>query len=663
MDREKTVLAGLAEDFYRPTSARELAAKLKLGEDAVQAVLKSLVEKGILMESNGDYSFHPQADTVAGYYQAHLKGYGFVHVGGDIQYYVSPGTNKGAVDGDIVLCQVLSREPGKAPSVRITDFLQRRQRLVAARYSSSSGLGSVQDGNRKLMISPRNACGARDGDCVLASVSGYDAKVVCILDQDNLGRIDLLNIAAKKGIVPLFPPPVEKEAATIREDMEAALGNRLDLREENIVTIDGEETEDMDDAFSLTRKDDGNWHLGIHIADVAHYIAPGSELDREAARRALSVYLVDREIPMLPARLSRELCSLLPEADRLAVSCLVALSPQGEVLDYQFAETVVRSRQRLTYAQVDQGGCVQCSQMLDDALELIKILKEKRQERGAVYIALPTTSLCLNQEGQPVEMGPRQTGGARELVEELMILVNQLAADYLAGNNIAFLYRGNEGFYPGRGDDVKNFVSRWGYELEYPPSPKALQDLLSKIDGRPEEFPISRKLARCLHKSRYSVTPLGHYNLAVQRYTHFSSPIRRYSDLFIHRLIKQVINKQTATELERDLPRISEQCSFQERLAQDVEGECVELKKLQYLEAANTELCGLVVDRTGNGPLVWLENTAEGVVVAGNKEELAELVPGDRVQVKIHKLDYKTKQIYLAGCSENCTETIDRAVE
>lgn len=654
MDINKRILTRLAEDFYRPVSARELAAGLKLNADKVESDLRALVESRVLEEYNGDYYFNPESDLVAGHYQAHPKGYGFVHVGGDLQYYVAPGSAKGAGDGDIVLCQVLAREPGKAPMVKILEFLVRRERLVAAKYSCTSGVGNVQDGNRKYMISPRSTGGAKDGDCVLAAVSGWDAKVIARLDNTCGGRLDLLNIAAKRGITPVFPVSAQDEAAEFPADAAGELDRRLDLRGEDVVTVDDKEARDLDDAFSLTADSQGNWRLGIHIADVAHYVAPGTALDREAFRRALSVYLVDQEIPMLPTRLSGELCSLQPNVDRLAVSCLVLLSPQGEVMEYKFAETVIKSRQRLSYDQVDQDQCGRWNQLMDDADRLVRTLKERRHGRGAVYISLPATSLALADDGQPVSMGPRESGGARELVEELMILINELAADYLFKRDIPFLYRGNEGFYPGRGEDLNRFLVQWGYELEYPPSPAALQEFISLLAGRPEEVPVSRKLARCLHKSRYSQKPLGHYNMAVERYTHFSSPIRRYSDLYIHRLIKGAMRGQPVQELERDLPRISDQCSFRERLAQDVEGECLEYKKLQYLEqAGDMVFSGIVVDSTGNGPLIWLDNTAEGVAVAGNREVLAKLRPGDRVQVRVHKLDYRTKQVYFSCPEEN----------
>lgn len=658
---QKRILTRLAEDFYRPVSAGELAKGLRLEEDKVKAALTVFVEKGILEVQGSDYFFNPQADTIAGHYQAHAKGYGFVHVGGDIQYYVAPGTNKGAKDGDIVLCSVQSREPGKAPLVKIDDFLVRTERLIAAKFKGGSGLSHVQDGSRKLMIPARSAGGARDEDCVLVSVSGWEGRVVHLLDKKDQGRLDLLNIAAKKGIVPVFSAAAESEAAQLAELSPGELERRLNLLGEEVITVDGDTAMDLDDGFSLSRNADGNWRLCIHIADVAHFVRPGSALDREAFHRALSVYLIDREVPMLPARLSRSLCSLLPGEVRPAVSCIVIISPQGAVLEYKFADTVIRSRQRLTYAQVDQGGCGQWTEMIAMAGELVKLLNRRRRERGTAYITLPATSIKLNEDGQPVAMGPRQSNGAREMVEEFMILVNELAADFLFRSNVPILYRGNEGFNPERGDDLSAFISRWGLQVPYPPSSRDLQVLLDAVSGRPEQIPVYRKLARCLHKSRYSSVPLGHYNLAVERYTHFSSPIRRYADLYLQRLVKELANSGRGSELERDLPRVAEQCSFRERLAQDVEGECLELKKLQFLESAgDTQYSGQVVDTASSGPYVLLDNTADGIVSAGDKEELAKLLPGDRIRVRVHKLDLSSRQVSFALCGENSGEIIDR---
>jgi len=413
------------------------------------------------------------------------------------------------------------------------------------------------------------------------------------------------------------------------------------------VTVDGEDSLELDDGFSLTQVQ-GNWRLGLHIADAAHYVTPGSALDREAMQRALSVYLLDREIPMLPPRLSQQICSLVPGSPRLALSCLVELSPQGEVLSYKFAETVINSRQRLTYTQVDQGDCGEWNELVSAAKEVQQLLYQRRRQRGAAYIDLPATEIDLDTQGRPVSMAARQSAGGRELVEEFMILINELAADYLHKRSISFLHRGNEGFHPGRIEDINGFLSRWGHKLDSP-AVQDLQGLLDAINQRPEQLPISRKLARGLRKSRYSVKPLPHYNMALDRYTHISSPIRRYSDLFIHRLVKQAIRDENTKELERDLPRIAQRCSFKEQLAGDVERECLELKKLQYLEQSELEYSALVVEQTGSGPLVWLENAAEGIVVAGApREKLSGYVPGEKVKVKVHKLDYNAKRIYFS---------------
>jgi ribonuclease R len=652
---EKKVLTRLAQDFFRPVEAQELAAAMDLNQDEVRLALSALEEKKVLIRAGEDYCLNPEANMVAGFFQSHVRGYGFVHVGRDRQYYVGPGAAKDARDGDILLCQVLGREPGKAPAVKILDYLARTEKIVAAVYNCQSYLGSVQDGNRKIMIPARQSMSAKDGDCVLAAVPGWEGRVISILDPSCRPYLDLLNIAAKKGIFPVFPEVVEAEAAALEENI-AVMDARLDLRDQEVVTVDGEDSQDLDDGFSLTRQPDGTWRLGVHIADVAHYVRPGSQLDQEAFRRAFSVYLVDREVPMLPGRLSRELCSLLPGRDRLAISCLAEISPAGDIIGYQFAETVVRSRARLTYAQVEERR--QDLPLLAMATELGQLLNARRISRGAAYIDLPAAAIVLDAEGRPESMGPRESGGPRALVEEFMVLANELAADFLSAHGASLLYRGNEGFFPGRGEELNAYISRWGYKLDYPPAATELQRLLESLKGRQEELLVSRKLARNLHKSRYSATPLGHYNLAMERYTHFSSPIRRYPDLFVHRQIKQVLNRQSLRPLERDLPRVAEQCSYRERLTQDIEGECLDQKKLEYIEAnAGTLFQGLVTDLTGSGPLVWLDNTADGIVVAGNPQQLETCQPGDKIAVRVHKLDYNAKTIFFAGPSE--PENID----
>lgn len=642
MDRiEKKVLTRLAQDFYQGIDKEELAQSLPAPPDKVALALDALTARGILAKSGEEYSLNAQASIVAGYFQSHVRGYGFVHVGGDCQYYVPPGSTL-AQDGDILLCQVQGREAGKAPAVKVLDSLTRRERVVASVFDGQASLGSILDGGKKIMIPSRQARGAKDGDSVLAAVQGWEGRVLNLLAPEDRPYLDLLNLAAKKGILPVFPEGVEEEAAALGQNQ--GWKDRLDLRAEEVVTVDGEESQDLDDGFSLAKLPDGSWRLGIHIADVAEYVRPGSRLEAEAFQRGLSVYLVDREVPMLPERLSRDLCSLLPGQDRLALSCLVELSPQGQVLSYKFAETVVRSRHRLTYSQAEEGGYP----LLALAAELGQLLNARRQQRGAAYIQLPATALVL-EEGRPVSMGPQVAGKPHGLVEEFMVLANELTADYLHNNEVSLLYRGNEGFYPDRERELAQYLARWGHRLNYPPSSRELQELLAAIAGRPEELLVSRKLARSLHKSRYSWSPLGHYNLAVQRYTHFSSPIRRYSDLFVHRQVKALLGGQGLEQLERDLPRVAEQCSYRERLAQDVEGACLEQKKLEYMAAQGEAVfTGLVADCTNSGPLVWLDNTAEGLAVAGDRQVLDNCQPGDPINLRVHKLNFKTKSVFFA---------------
>lgn len=642
MDRiEKKVLTRLAQDFYQGIDKEELAQSLPAPPDKVALALDALTARGILAKSGEEYSLNAQASIVAGYFQSHVRGYGFVHVGGDRQYYVPPGSTL-AQDGDILLCQVQGREAGKAPAVKVLDSLTRRERVVASVFDGQASLGSILDGGKKIMIPSRQARGAKDGDSVLAAVQGWEGRVLNLLAPEDRPYLDLLNLAAKKGILPVFPEGVEEEAAALGQNQ--GWKDRLDLRAEEVVTVDGEESQDLDDGFSLAKLPDGSWRLGIHIADVAEYVRPGSRLEAEAFQRGLSVYLVDREVPMLPERLSRDLCSLLPGQDRLALSCLVELSPQGQVLSYKFAETVVRSRHRLTYSQAEEGGYP----LLALAAELGQLLNARRQQRGAAYIQLPATALVL-EEGRPVSMGPQVAGKPHGLVEEFMVLANELTADYLHNNEVSLLYRGNEGFYPDRERELAQYLGRWGHRLNYPPSSRELQELLAAIAGRPEELLVSRKLARSLHKSRYSWSPLGHYNLAVQRYTHFSSPIRRYSDLFVHRQVKALLGGQGLEQLERDLPRVAEQCSYRERLAQDVEGACLEQKKLEYMAAQGEAVfTGLVADCTNSGPLVWLDNTAEGLAVAGDRQVLDNCQPGDPINLRVHKLNFKTKSVFFA---------------
>lgn len=657
----RQVLTLLVREYFPPVDAAYLASRLAVDGDSARAALEFLVEQGLLKARDEKYRLNPETPVAGGRFQAHSRGYGFIHVAGGLHYYVAPANTLGAKDGDIVWGKVVGGEASKAAQVQIYEILEKSIFPAVGQFQAGRGLGSVRAGGRQLMIPGRAAGGARDGDPVVFMPRGWEAKVLEILPPRDKSLLDVLALAAAKGFAPGFSRGVMAETESLTPDIKAEQKRRLDLRHIPVVTIDNENCRDMDDGFSVERLTGGKYRLGVHIADVAHYVKPNTALDREALNRGFSVYVPGgRIIPMLPDRLTYDLCSLLPGQDRLCLSCLATVTAAGEVEEVQFAETVVQSAGQLSFSQASAVIAGQSTGKTDPVLaaggELQTILRQRRLRLGGTRIDLPTPAFVLDGEGQPLELTVPAKNIAQEMVEEFMVLANELAAELLADAGLPWISRYNPGFFPGREDEINQFLAHWGYQPLDVNDSRQLQQLLSAIEGRPEEIPVAKKLARCLQKSRYSLTEQGHFMLATPRYTHFSAPLRRYPDLATHRLLKAYLGQQPAPD-PHQLHQVAEHCSFRERLVQDAENSAVQLKKVQYMERCQDKnFTGVVTEVTGGGLQVWLPNTVEGNAVAGiPREKLAEYQPGDVVKVRVHRVDYQRNQLIFAIA----TETMD----
>lgn len=459
-----------------------------------------------------------------------------------------------------------------------------------------------------------------------------EGKIIEILGHKNDTGTDILAIIKKYGLPEDFPEDVNAEAERIPEEIrEEEIKRRLDLRDKTIFTIDGADAKDLDDAISIEKLENGNYKLGVHIADVTYYVRENSPLDKEALKRGTSVYLVDRVIPMLPRKLSNGVCSLHPGVSRLALSIFMEIDKNGKVLDHQIVETIIESKERLIYDDIsdllendDPEQKQRYSHILEDlklAEELCRILTKMREERGSIDFDFPEAKIILDEKGRPVDVKKYDRRIANRIIEEFMLISNETVAEYMYWTDIPFLYRIHEDPDIEKINDFNKFIHNFGYHLKGTQEihPKELQELIKKIENTREETIINTLMLRSLRKAKYSAEIEGHFGLAAKYYTHFTSPIRRYPDLQIHRIIKEFINNKIndkrIDKLRALLPKVAEQSSTTERTADEASRETDDLKKVEYMaNRIGQEYEGIISGVMPFGIFVELGNTIEGLV-------------------------------------------------
>ncbi|MBP5453260.1 MAG: ribonuclease R, partial [Lachnospiraceae bacterium] len=526
---------------------------------------------------------------------------------------------------------------------KVVRVIERSTDANVGTYQASKKYGVVVTDNAKftkdIFIAKENSKGAVDGHKVLVEILDYgderhnpEGKIVEIIGHENDPGVDITSIAIAFGIPTEFPEKVLNQAETMNKPVsEADMAGRCDLRDTVMVTIDGEDAKDLDDAVSL-KMDGDKYVLGVHIADVANYVQENSALDREALKRGTSVYLADRVVPMLPHALSNGICSLNEGVDRLAMSVIMTIDSTGKTVDYDICESVVNINHRMSYTQVkkiiedkDEEMIKQfedVASMLEKMQELSLILRDKRHKRGAIDFDFPETKLVLNKDGEPIEIKPYERNEATKLIESFMLAANETVAEHFYWKEVPFLYRIHENPDEEKVNKLRTFIKNFGYSLKINGEdihPKEFQKLLTKIEGSNEEPLISRLTLRSMQQAKYSTECEGHFGLACKYYSHFTSPIRRYPDLQIHRIIKDDLrNRMTDAKkkhYEEILPGVAVSTSKSERRADETERETVKLKKAQYMiKHINDIFEGVISGVTNWGIYVELENTVEGLV-------------------------------------------------
>ena len=561
--------------------------------------------------------------VITGVFFANSRGYGFVSTGteGKPDIFIPADKVNGALHSDTVECTLKSRNDSTRPEGAVTGIVSRGFPLLAGTFCAEKKAGYLLALESKIPyafpVAPIavKRLGLVDGHRVMFRVSvNGQVQITEILGHKNDPGMDVLSLVRLHGVPYVFSEEVLETANALPDSVETSdLQTRADYRDWLIITIDGSDTKDIDDAISLRLLPDGHFQLGVHIADVSHYVLPGSALDVEARARGTSIYLADRVIPMLPHRLSNGICSLNPHEDRLAFSCIMEIDPQGNVTDHRIEQTIIHSHRRFTYDEVadilENGREDQWTQYLSDMNTLALTLQKKRIARGALEFNFSEAKVIVDKNGFPTAIETRQSNAATSLIEEFMIVCNETVAEHCKDE--PFVFRTHEGPDPDRLYQLSAYAQNLGYNLpvsEKGASTKTLQKLLTDVQGTPEEAALGPVILRSLKQARYTAENIGHFGLASKYYCHFTSPIRRYPDLLVHRALKTGLKR-------RNLSDLCAHCSETERNAETLEREVLQLKKCQFMaNKVGQTFEGVVSGVLSWGVYVQLPNTVEGLI-------------------------------------------------
>ena len=647
-ERKKTIYDFICDEFYVPMKIKEIAIMLNVPKEQrreLQEVLDELVCDGkIEVSAKGKYS-KAEGKYLTGIFTAHQRGFGFVTVPGeDEDIFIPEAQVNGAMHLDTVQVAVTkgaSFEKRREGSV--VKILKRGMEQLVCYYEESKNYGfAVPDNPRftqDIFIPKEHSMGAVRGHKVVVQITEYgkngrkpEGKVVEILGHVNDPGTDIMSIVRGYDLPMEFPAKVLKQAERVPDEVsEADMAGRMDLRDWQTVTIDGEDAKDLDDAITLT-KENGKYTLGVHIADVTNYVQEHSALDVEALNRGTSVYLVDRVIPMLPHKLSNGICSLNAGENRLALSCIMTIDEKGNVVDHTIAETVIKVDRRMSYNSVkeiledkdeaERAKYEELIPMFELMQELAGILRKKRMSRGSIDFDFPETKIILNEQGKPVDIKPYDRNVATKIIEDFMLIANEIVAQDYFWQELPFVYRTHDNPDGEKIKKLATFINNFGYSIHIGQDevhPKELQKLLIKIEGTPEEALISRLTLRSMKQAKYTTVSTGHFGLATNYYCHFTSPIRRYPDLQIHRIIKDNLrgrmDAKKIAHYEKILDDVASHSSKTERRAEEAERETDKLKKVEYMSERIGECFeGVISGVTEWGFYVELPNTIEGLV-------------------------------------------------
>ena len=698
LEQRKAMLVSLMnEEAYVPMKLKELAILLNVPKEQreeLKQVLNLLLAEGKISVSKKGKFGKAEAFALVGVFSGNARGFGFVAIEGQEEdVFIPADRTGGALHGDRVQIVIDSEGRGGRPEGTVVRILEHANETLVGTYEKGKGYGFVIPDNQrrsKDIFMPQGCSqGAVSGHKVMVKIRDFGEKkgkkpegvITEILGHIHDPGVDILSIVRAYNLPEDFPGAVKNQLKQVPDEVKKeSWAGRKDLRDLPTVTIDGEEAKDLDDAISIERAGEG-YRLGVHIADVSHYVQEHTPLDEEAFKRGTSVYLVDRVIPMLPHKLSNGICSLNEGEDRLALSCLMEIDSQGNVTGHEIAETVIRSDRRMTYTAVNAivtdhdpqvtAEYAEFAEMFLLMKELADILRKKRHARGSIDFDFPESKIVLDEKGKPLEIKAYERNAATRIIEDFMLLANETVAEDYFWQELPFLYRTHDKPDEDRMKRLGTFINNFGYVLRMPGGqvyPKEIQKLLDKVEGTPEELLISRLTLRSMKQAKYTTENTGHFGLAARYYTHFTSPIRRYPDLQIHRIIKESLHGgltgKRISHYEKILPQVAVQTSALERRADEAERETDKLKKVQYMERfIGQEFEGVISGVTSWGFYVELPNTVEGLVHISELRDDYYVFLEERYELsgemtgKTYKLG-QTIRVQLTGC-DRFSKTID----
>ncbi len=651
--RTQQLLSFMREEAYKPLSVTELEEAFGIKDSSefkdFVKVLNEMEQQGLIVRTRSNrYGIPEKMNLVRGKVQANAKGFAFIIPEDDMSerdIYVTGADLNSAMNGDIVLVRLHPKSSGSRPEGQVIRILERGLTQVVGTYSENKYYGFVIADDKRIpndIFIPKDANGgAVDGHKVVVQILKYpegrmsaEGEVVTILGHKNDPGVDILSIIHNHGLPQEFPEEVLEQANAVPDEIDPKeIEGRRDLRDQMIVTIDGADAKDLDDAVNVERLENGNYKLGVHIADVSYYVKEDSPIDKEAFERATSCYLVDRVIPMIPHRLSNGICSLNPKVDRLTLSCEMEINPQGQVVNHEIFQSVIRTTERMTYSDVrkilteeDEEVTKRYESLVPffkQMEELAAILRKKRMERGAVDFDFKESKVLVDEEGNPTDVVLRERSVAERLIEEFMLAANETVAEHFHWMKIPFMYRIHEDPDGEKLERFLEFITNFGYVVRGTANtlhPRSLQMLLDEVSGKPEETVISKVMLRSMKQAKYDPESLGHFGLSTEFYTHFTSPIRRYPDLIVHRLIRTYLiegktDDATISKWSEKLAVIAAHASEMERRAVEAERDTDSLKKVQFMEdKIGEQFEGMISGVTNFGMFVELPNTIEGLV-------------------------------------------------
>ena len=691
----KDKIVGILKDSDKALTIYDLEDKLHLLDvdelQELQTCLSELEKDAVIYHSNKDkYMMLEDSHLKRGIMRANKKGFGFVDIDdSDVDVYISEDHMNGALHDDIVLVEITSKKGIDRLEGRVVKIINREKDTYVGEinFEGDTGIVSLDDNKLKIKVQiPRDkSMNAVDGHKVVVRLgkridnSRFMGEVVEIIGHKNDPGIDILSIVKKYNIETDFPDDVKEQLKNIPSEVsEEECKNRRDLRNEMIFTIDGYDTKDIDDAVSIHRKPNGNYVLGVHIADVSYYVKEGSPLDNDAMERGTSVYLVDRVIPMLPHELSNGICSLNPNVSRLAISCVMEFDSHGKQIDYEIFESVIKSRIQMTYKKVNSileknivpEGYEEYADSLRMMADLAQILRKAKENRGYIDFEVDEAKILVNEKCEPTEIVLRDRGVGENLIEDFMIAANECVATHIYFMNLPFIYRVHEVPKEEKIRSFLGFIGGLGYQINgnlKDNNPKSIQRLIKFLEDKKEFKILSKLLLRSMQKAVYKPVNLGHFGLASKCYTHFTSPIRRYPDTTVHRLLRTYLfqhklDDNTISHWEDKLVYVADHSSAKERSSIDCEREVEDMKMAQYMEGhIGEEFEGMISSVMSFGMFVELDNLIEGLVsikdmkgffnydedrmTLTNEKSHVKYTIGERIKVRVIRASKEAKTI------------------